>query len=206
VSTSNVHRVYLAAVALGAFPVQSMPVSVSRGQTVVPLSVTFTNGGGPGASDIRLRALRFRLENAQGVGIVPAALLGRVTVNEGTNVYLDRTSLETTGSEVDLTLATPVLITGQEPVTLSLRVEVSLATVVPSFRLVLADSTFFMAEDAKQRRAGGGASRGRCVSDPVRRGADRVRGDGAAGNRHGTPDPSALAGRDRRSGAHALTS
>ncbi|HEU5310222.1 MAG TPA: hypothetical protein VFV24_02095, partial [Candidatus Eisenbacteria bacterium] len=148
-SVSNVHRVYLEAVDLDVFPVQSMPVSVSRGQTsVVPLSLTFTNGGGPGASDIRLRSLRLRLEDGQGTGIVPSELLSRVSVNEGTSVYLDRTSLETTGAEVDLTLATPVLITGQEPVTLSLRLDVSSTTLMPSFRVSLADSVTLVAEDA----------------------------------------------------------
>ena len=43
-------------------------------------------------------------------GIVPADLLSRVVVNEGAEVYLDKSSLETSGSDVDLTLATPVLI------------------------------------------------------------------------------------------------
>ncbi|HTM01670.1 MAG TPA: DNRLRE domain-containing protein [Candidatus Omnitrophota bacterium] len=146
---SNVHRVYLAAAELALFPVQSMPFNVTRGQTgVVPFSLTLTNGGGSGASDIRLRSFRLHLQDETGAGIVPAALLSHVSVNEGTNVYLSRSSLETTGSELNLTLASPLRITAQEPVTLSIRVDIADSTTVPAFRVLLADSTEILAEDA----------------------------------------------------------
>jgi hypothetical protein len=148
-TSSNVHRVYLAAADLALFPVQSMPFNVTRGQTgVVPFSLTLTNGGGTGASDIRFRSFRVRLEDESGTGIVPSSLLTGVAVNEGTNVYLTRSSLETSGSDLDLTLASPILVTSQEPVTISLRLDISDSTTTHAFRLVLADSTSFVAEDA----------------------------------------------------------
>ncbi|HEV8129370.1 MAG TPA: hypothetical protein VGQ14_06915, partial [Candidatus Eisenbacteria bacterium] len=173
---SNVHRVYLAAADLSLFPAQSMPFNVTRGQTgVVPFSLTLTNGGGSGASDIRLQSFRLQLLDETGAGIVPASLLSHVSVNEGTNVYLSRSSLETTGSEVSLTLASPVRITAQEPVTISLRLDISDSTTVPAFRVVLADSTEFVAQDATSgapvsvRREGG--------SFPVASGLARIVAD-----------------------------
>ncbi|MGE5177646.1 MAG: DNRLRE domain-containing protein [Bacteroidota bacterium] len=148
-TSSNVHRVYTAARELGLFPVQSMPFTVARGQTgVVPFSLTLTNRGGSGASDIRLRSFRVRIEDESGAGVVPAALLSGVQVNEGTNVYLNRASLETSGSDLDLTLASPVTITSQEPVTISLRLDIATTATTPAFRVVIADSTVFSAEDA----------------------------------------------------------
>ncbi|HYJ31764.1 MAG TPA: DNRLRE domain-containing protein [Candidatus Binatia bacterium] len=161
-TASNVHRVYLAAADLALFPVQSMPFNVTRGQTgVVPFSLTLTNGGGAGASDIRIRSFRLHLQDESGAGVVPAALLAHVSVNEGTNVYLSRSSLETSGSEMNLTLASPLRVTAQEPVTISVRVDVSDSTTVPAFRVVVADSTEILAEDATSgapvtvRREGG---------------------------------------------------
>jgi hypothetical protein len=75
-------------------------------------------------------------------------LLARVTVNEGTNVYLVKTALETSGNEVDLALATPARVTGLEPTTLNLRLDLLTATAIPTFRLVIQDSTQLIAEDA----------------------------------------------------------
>lgn len=146
---SNVHRVYLGAAELTLFPVQSMPFNVTRGQAgVVPFSLTLTNGGGSGASDIHLRSFRLRLQDETGAGIVPASLLTHVSVNEGANVYLSRSSLEPSGADVALTLTSPLRITAQEPVTISVRIDISDSTTTPAFRVVLADSAEILAEDA----------------------------------------------------------
>jgi hypothetical protein len=126
-----------------------MPASVRQGQTgVVPFSLTFTNPGGAGGSDIRLRRLRMRIEDESGAGIVPASLFTRVEVSEGTNQYLAKTALETSGADIDLTLATPVRITVQEPVTLTLRFDLSPAATQPTLRVAIVDETVFAAEDA----------------------------------------------------------
>jgi len=148
-ASSNVHRVYVGAVNLSLFPVQSMPASVRRGQSgVVPFSLTFTNEGGTGASDIRLRRLKVRIEDETGSGVVPSDIFTRVEVSEGSNLYLAKTALESTGADIDLTLAAPVRITPQEPVTLTLRFDLAAAATIPTMRVVILDGTTFTAEDA----------------------------------------------------------
>jgi hypothetical protein len=144
--------VFLPAAGLAVFPVQSMPFSLNRGQTnVVPLSVTFSNEGAVSSSSIRLTGLTVRLEDQIGGEVVPANLFSRVVVNEGTNVFLERSSLEVSGSAMDLTLDEPVLLesgTSSEQVTLSISLDIAEATLVPSFRLVIDAADSFRAEDA----------------------------------------------------------
>lgn len=148
-ATSNAHHVFVAAQQLDLTAVQTMPIHVNRGQTgVVPFSLTLTHPGGVDASDVRVDRIRIRLEEESGAPIVPVALLDRVEVNEGTNVYLSKTALETSGSEIDLQLATPVTVTSAQPATISLRLDVDSATVVPTFRVVIDDSTRLEALDA----------------------------------------------------------
>src|SRR5262249_1191379 len=104
-AASNAHRVYFGAVTLGLTPAETMPTRVNGGQTnIVPFSLTLASPGGADASDVRVDRLRVRLEEEGGTPIVPASLLDRVSVNEGTNVYLTRTSLETSGATMDLAL------------------------------------------------------------------------------------------------------
>jgi hypothetical protein len=147
-ASSNLHRVYEAAQHLVLTPVRTMPIRVNRGQTdVVPFSLTLFHPGGPDAADVRVDRLRVRLEDESGAPIVPGALLDRVQVNEGTNVYLVKTALETSGSEIDLPLATPATVTGTEPTTLSLRLDIAAGTAVPNFRVVIDDSLKISAQD-----------------------------------------------------------
>ena len=64
VAESAEHRVYESANVAWLEPVQTMPASVSRGQTgVVPLSLTLTNPGGAEASELRVRRMRVRIED-----------------------------------------------------------------------------------------------------------------------------------------------
>jgi len=146
---SDRHWIFTQADSLGLHLVPSMPPAVNRGQAgVVPLYFTFSNSGGEAASDVRLNGLRVELHDQVGAGIVPADLLDRVVVSEGATVYLEKTALETSGSELDLTLATPVLVTPLEPVTLSLRIDIAADTQVPLFEVVVPDSACFVTEDA----------------------------------------------------------
>ena len=147
-TASNVHEIFLPADSLGLFPVESMPFSINRGQTdVVPLSLTLSNDGPPGTADIRFLGFDVRVEDEAGAQIIPADLLSRVVVNEGTSVYLDKTSLETVPMAMDLTLTTPVSIPAGGQVTLSLSLDVSDSTSVSTFRLRIVDQTWFAAED-----------------------------------------------------------
>lgn len=150
---SGQHPVYMEADSLRLLALQSMPSAVNRGQTgIVPLTLTLEHPGDASSSDILFRRLRVRLEQEDGSPIAPADLATAVEVREGTTVYLSRTSLETSGDEIDLTLSTPATLRPGDPVSLSLRLDIASATSVPSFRLVVDDSSGFAAEDAVSRR------------------------------------------------------
>lgn len=147
-TTSSAHRVLIPVVSMELFAVANMPFSINRGQTdVVPLTLTLRNPAGANAADIALHAFRLRLEDEAGIGIVPAEQLTRVVVREGANKYFDSASLPASGDEIDLRMATPVLVTGREPVTLGIRLDISATATAPSFRVVIADSTWFDAYD-----------------------------------------------------------
>ncbi len=148
-SESNRHRIFDQADSLGLTPADAMPLQVNRGQTdVIPLYLSFNQLGGSGGSDVRVLGLRVGLETGSGAGVVPAELLSRVAVVEGTTTYVERTSLETSGSQVDLTLATPLVVAAGRPVTVALRCDILATTVVPEFRVVIPDGGAFTAQDA----------------------------------------------------------
>jgi hypothetical protein len=148
-SSSTQHQVFDEAIGVDLFPIESMPFLISRGQTgVVPLSLTFTAPGGASVSQARIRSLRIRLEDGQGGDVVPSSLLSRVVVSEGNQVYGDKTTLETSGAIVDLTLTNPAIISTQEPITLSIRLDILPTTTVPEFRIVIPNRNWFNADDA----------------------------------------------------------
>ncbi|MGQ0721389.1 MAG: DNRLRE domain-containing protein [Candidatus Eiseniibacteriota bacterium] len=149
-ATSDAHQVFVEAQDIELFPTESMPFSISRGQTgVVPLSLTFTNNVGGGGSDVEITRVRFRLVDGTGAGIVPADLLARVVVNEGTNAYATVTSLPAAGDSVDLLLSPfPKVAAAAGQVTLSLSLDISDTTTVPDFRLQIPGSAWFEARDA----------------------------------------------------------
>lgn len=149
---SNPTQIFVGAQTLDLYAVESMPFSINRGQSgVVPMTLTFENPSGPNGTDIELTGLRLRLEDEQGGGIVPADLLSRVVINEGAVVYLDKTSLETSGAEIDLTLATPVLIESSgssSQATIGVALDLSDSTSVPNFLLRIVEASWFDARDA----------------------------------------------------------
>lgn len=148
-ATSNTHQVFQSVTSIDYSAASSMPATISRGQTdVIPLSLTFTNNGGAQAAPVRITALRMRVEDGSGVGIVPSDLLTAVTVSAGSTELLRKTALENSGAEVQLTLTSPVSIPAGQNVTVSLRLDISSTTTAPNFRVVIADSTWIAAEDA----------------------------------------------------------
>jgi len=149
VTTSNAHQVFSRTDSLNLFAIESMPLTVNRGQDdVLPLTLTLSNDGPAGSSDVRLLGLRIRLEDVSGSGLVPASVLDRVEVREGASIYAVKTALETSGSEVDVTFTAPVTVRTLDPVTLGLRVGISPTTTVPEFRITVPDGGHFTAEDA----------------------------------------------------------
>jgi uncharacterized repeat protein (TIGR01451 family) len=152
-ATSNQHQVFVAANEVELFAVESMPFSISRGQQdVVPLTLTFANPGGVGGSAVRVLGLRLQISEEGGGGVVPADLLSRVVVKEGSVVYLEKTALETSGDEVDLTLATPLLVESDDPpggqATLNLSLDIADSTTVGTFRVRVVDETWVTVDDA----------------------------------------------------------
>ncbi len=147
--TTGPHQIADPVTELGLFAVANMPFTINRGQTdIVPLTLTFVNPGGVSGADALIQSLRIRLVDDMGVGIVPSDLLSRVVVNEGGMTYLERNNLETSGNEIDLTLSQPVLVTGLEPVTLGIRLDIQANTSVPAFRVEINDASWFAAIDA----------------------------------------------------------
>lgn len=153
-SYSGTHFIYSQANVLEFFAVSTPPFSVSRGQTgVVPITLTYRNPGGERGSNVELTALKIRLEDESGRGLVPSEVLERVVVREGNRIYLvkARTALESAGSEMDLSLSTPVIVTTAEPATLNLQFDVAVDAVTPTFRAVIMDDSWLQAEDVTSR-------------------------------------------------------
>jgi hypothetical protein len=146
---SNAVRIFDRASPLALSPTDAMPLSVNRGQAgVIALYLGFTNPSSAGAGDERVTGLRVRLESGGGAGMVPASMLSRVVVTDGTQTFLDRSSLETSGSTIDLSLANPIVVRPGLSATVALAIDVSDSTTAPDFRLVVPDSTWFTAVDA----------------------------------------------------------
>jgi len=148
-SASNTHQVFNQAQAVDFSATSSLPPAVNRGQQdVAALALELTNPGGAQSSAVRLSRMRVRLESGAGGGIVPSDLLGRIVVSQGGNTLLEKTTLETSGSVIDLTLATPATVAAGASATLTLSLDLLSSTTVPEFRLSFTDSTGFSAEDA----------------------------------------------------------
>jgi hypothetical protein len=91
------------------------------------------------------------VEDEFGAAIIPADVFSRVVVAEGPEQYLNKTALETSGGEIDLTFSEPALIESAgsgDQATLSLSFEISDSTDVPGFRISIVDASWFEAEDA----------------------------------------------------------
>jgi hypothetical protein len=147
-SASNTHQVFTQTQSVAFAAASSLPPSVNRGQkNVTATSLEFTSLGGSQSSTVRLLGLRVRLEDGAGAGIVPSDLLGRIVVSEGGSTLLQKTALETSGSVIDLTLATPASIAAGGSATLTVSLDVLSSTTVPEFRLLVTDSTVFSAQD-----------------------------------------------------------
>ena len=123
--TSSPHHIFVGLARLDFTATPSLPNTVNRGeQGVAALGLTLSNYGGPNGSPGRLKALRIRLEDETGAGIVPATLLSQVVVARGTTTHLAKTSLENAGAEVDLPLTTPVVVAPGSGVAISLRLDI----------------------------------------------------------------------------------
>jgi hypothetical protein len=146
--TSGQVQVFAPAAPLAWTASTAMPLTVNRGQTdVAPLFMTF--GDGTSAADVNVLGFRLRIESSTGSGIIPADLLSRIAVSVGAVKHVERTNLETSGTEVDLTLATPILVPHGASITAAVAFDVDSATVIPNFRLSIPDSTYLTAQDAR---------------------------------------------------------
>ncbi|NNM35398.1 MAG: hypothetical protein HKO53_20150, partial [Gemmatimonadetes bacterium] len=148
-SSSSSLRIFDPATDLEVFAVSTMPFSINVGQVgVAPITLTLDNPGLANGADILLDRLRLRLEDESGQDLVPAAVLDRVLLREGVEIYAEETVMPATGAEVDIVLARPVRIPVSQPVSLSVQLDISPNTQQPNFRLVLADASSLQASDA----------------------------------------------------------
>jgi hypothetical protein len=141
-------RVFARADSLPLWAFDAMPQSVTRGQDgVLPIYLAFVHPD-PEGSPVRLTGLTVRLEREDGSDVTPAALLARAVVIAASETLLARSSLEASGADLDLTLATPAIVAGSEPTTVVLALDIADSTVVPDFRIVISDESRLRAEDA----------------------------------------------------------
>jgi len=127
----------------------SLPGSVNRGQTdVAAMTLTFTNPGSSQSSTVRLLGLRVQVQNETGSGIVPSSIVSQVVVSNGGETVLRKSSIETSGTEIDLTFASPVSIAAGGSAALTIALDIASSTTVPAFRIAIVDSTVFSARDA----------------------------------------------------------
>lgn len=148
-TSSNTHQVFTRTQSLDFTATSSLPASVNGGQTdVAAMTLIFNNPGGPESSPVRLLGLRVQVENGTGAGIVPSSIVSQVVVSNGAEVVLRKSSIESSGTEIDLTFASPVSIPAGESAALTIALDIASSTTVPAFRLAITDSTVFSARDA----------------------------------------------------------
>ncbi len=148
-ASSGQHRVFSSPDEMGLIAVGSIPFTVNRGQQDIDRMVlTLTNFGDADGANIHLESLRLAVEDDQGQPIVPSSVLSRIVMKEGATVYFDSSSLPNTESEVVMVPATPVQVTTSEPVSIRVEIGVTPDTVVPNFRIVLADASWIVGTDA----------------------------------------------------------
>ena len=171
-SSSNTHQVFTQAQRVDFEATSSLPAEVNRGQVdVAAMTLTFTNPGSQ-ASTVRLLGFRVQVQNETGAGIIPSALVAQVIVRDGANIVLRKSSIETSGSEIGLTFASPVSIAAGGSTALTVGLDIVSSTTVRAFRLAILDSTVFSAVDANTGAPVSVALRS--GSYPVRTGVARV--------------------------------
>jgi hypothetical protein len=152
--TSGSHAIFSPAGSIDVAIAQAMPVAVAwRQQGVVPLTLTFTDPGAAGSAPVEIDRVTVRIEDANGNGVVPSAILARASLESGGATVAIRDPVESSGSNVVLALATPLSISAGESAALALRFDVADSVATRSFRLSIADSTAFGAAETLTGRA-----------------------------------------------------
>jgi len=149
------HRIFNPVDHLELYPTVNLPFSINRGQGgLVPLTLTFMNPGDADVADAQLTGLSLRfMETPTGPDIIPSDLIDRVTISEGTEIYLDRNDPPDSGSRLDLVFDRAVRITSEEPVTLGVKFDLDLNSTAPSFLISITDASWFVGNDAVDMRS-----------------------------------------------------
>ncbi len=152
ITPTSAHKIYSPVPGLDLYPTTNLPFSINRGQqSIYPLTLTLINPGGDDVADAELTSLRLRfMESIDGPMIAPAELLNQIMVAEGTNIYFTSSEIDLPSEAIDLDLvfSEPVVITGDEPVTLGIRLDLRLNSTSPSFMISIEDPTWFVSNDA----------------------------------------------------------
>lgn len=153
-ASSDAHHIDEPATSVQVTPTSSMPVAVTRGQhDVTPFSLTFTNPGGIDGAPVRVDRLRVRVEDSDGADLVPASVLAGLFIQSGPDVLARHDSLETSGSNMNVPLQSPQLVSPGSSVTLTVRVDISGTTTAPNFRLVILADSAIAASEAPTNRS-----------------------------------------------------
>ena len=148
-AASNTHQIFTRTQSLDFTATSSLPASVNRGQPdVAAIALSFSNPGGAQSSTVRILGLKVQVENETGTGIVPSSIVSQVVVRAGGEIVLRKSSIESSGAEIDLTFASPVSITAGGNAALTIALDIASSTTVPAFRLAIDDSTVFSVQDA----------------------------------------------------------
>ncbi len=152
VTPTSSHRIYTPVERLELYPTANLPFSINRGQQgLVPLTLTLANPGDADVANAELKFLRLRFMEAEdGPDIMPFDLVDRIIVSEGTNVFFnsDTDAMTAFGADIMLAFSDSVVITGSEPVTLGLRLDLSLNSQVPSFLVSIEEAGWLIGNDA----------------------------------------------------------
>jgi hypothetical protein len=126
----------------------AMPQAVSRGQSgVLPLYLTFQHPD-PDGSPVRVDTLRLRIEREDGTGVTPASLLARAVVIAAGETLLVVSAPDSGGAILTFGLPAPLIVSGSDPATLAIGLDISGSTSVPDFRLALTNPGAVTAADA----------------------------------------------------------
>lgn len=132
-------------------PVATLPAGVARGDGGIPLMIlTLSHGdeAGSGAASIEVDTLHISFIDSDNATVAPSALLSRVTIDRGGLTIGVGDSVSFGPDEVVVPIAEPVLITGGEAATLTIRIDLLSTTEITHFRGRLSTSSAISASDA----------------------------------------------------------
>ncbi|MBN1899194.1 MAG: hypothetical protein JW827_10475 [Spirochaetes bacterium] len=128
--------------------INSMPTYVERNQTNVIAARLFFFSTNASVNDIKITELNLIVEDKSGSGIVPNSVISKVVIQKGPTVYLSDTTIESSGTNIFLDLASsPVFVPNLSSVTVNVKVTISPTVYATNFQLNLRTTNSITAKD-----------------------------------------------------------